>query len=106
MRLYELLQMESCNGSGSASISVVKNQRSRSWNCQPSSDAFDFDQTLQKEPSRSSSLDNCKGEGFSHRGEDPTTSGEDGGIGLESGNLGGGTDLSVYVQRRGLEAKY
>ncbi|KAJ6320074.1 hypothetical protein OIU78_015463 [Salix suchowensis] len=101
MRLYELLQMESCNGSGSASIAVVKNQRSRSWNCQPSSDALDLDQTLQEEPSRYSSLDNCKGEGFSHRGEDPTTSGEDGGIGLESGNLGGGTDLSVSVQRRG-----
>uniref|UniRef100_A0A6N2MJS7 Uncharacterized protein n=1 Tax=Salix viminalis TaxID=40686 RepID=A0A6N2MJS7_SALVM len=56
---------------------------------------------LCKRTSRSSSLDNCKGEGFSHRGEDPTTSGEDGGIGLESSNLGGGTDLSVYAQRRG-----
>jgi serine/threonine protein phosphatase PrpC len=101
VRLYELLQMESCDGSGSASFSVVKSQRSRSWNCQPSSDALDFDQTLRKEPSRSSSLDNCKGEGFSHRGEDPTTSGEDGGIGLQSGNQGGGTDLSVSVQRQG-----
>ncbi|XP_011025405.1 PREDICTED: protein phosphatase 2C 32 [Populus euphratica] len=101
MRLYELLQMESCEGLGSASTSVVKNQRSRSWNFQPSSEALGFNQTLRKEPSRSCSLDNCKGDGFNHRGEDPTTSGEDGGIGLESGNQGGGTDLSVSVRRQG-----
>ncbi|XP_011025288.1 PREDICTED: protein phosphatase 2C 32-like [Populus euphratica] len=101
MRLYELLQMESCEGLGSASTSVVKNQRSRSWNFQPGSEALGFNQTLRKEPSRSCSLDNCKGDGFNHRGEDPTTSGEDGGIGLESGNQGGGTDLSVSVQRQG-----
>uniref|UniRef100_A0A6M2EKM9 PPM-type phosphatase domain-containing protein n=1 Tax=Populus davidiana TaxID=266767 RepID=A0A6M2EKM9_9ROSI len=103
MRLYELLQMESCEGLGSASTSVVKNQRSRSWNFQPSSEALGFNQTLRKEPSRSCSLDNCKGDGSldNHRGEDPTTSGEDGGIGLESGNQGGGTDLSVSVQRQG-----
>jgi serine/threonine protein phosphatase PrpC len=101
MRLYELLQMESCEGLGSASTSVVKNQRSRSWNFQPSSEALGFNQTLRKEPSRSCSLDNCKGDGFNHRGEEPTTSGEDGGIGLESGNQGGGSDLSVSVQRQG-----
>ncbi|KAG5251598.1 protein phosphatase [Salix suchowensis] len=101
MRLYELLQMESCEGLGSASTSVVKNQRSRLWNYQPSSDALGFNQTLRKEPSRSCSFDNCKGDVFNHQGEDPTTSGEDGGAGLESGNQGGRTDLSVPVQRQG-----
>lgn len=71
MRLYELLQMESCDGLCSGSISTVENQRNSSLNSS------------------------------SHQREDPTTSGEGGGIGLESGNHGGGNDVSVSIQREG-----
>lgn len=100
MRLYELLQLESCGGLGSASVSVVENQRENLWNCRPNSNALDLGQNLQEEQLISGLLNEGKGDGSNHRGDDPTTSGEDGGSGLESINQGAVTDLSVSAHRQ------
>ncbi|XP_065859934.1 protein phosphatase 2C 32 [Euphorbia lathyris] len=79
MRLYELLQLESFNGLDSVSM-----------NSMPS----------QEEEQRSCSFNNGNGDGSYQQGEDPSTSGEDGVIGLESSNSEALTDPSVLVQRQ------
>ncbi|KAE8008411.1 hypothetical protein FH972_004927 [Carpinus fangiana] len=99
MRLYELLQMEPWDGQGSNLVSEVGNRRKVSWDCQLSQETLDSRQNLQENQARSCSLD-PKGDSCSHRGEDPTTSGEDVGVGVESANHSVVTALSVSRQRQ------
>ncbi|KAJ8748512.1 hypothetical protein K2173_003410 [Erythroxylum novogranatense] len=100
MRLYELLQMESCGGLGTTSISVVDKQ-SRNLHYQQSLDVFGYRQNFQEGQVRVSSLNDHKGDGSSCRGEDPTTSGEDSASGVESNNQGSLAKVSV-LQRQSL----
>ncbi|XP_037496172.1 protein phosphatase 2C 32 isoform X2 [Jatropha curcas] len=100
MRLYELLQLESCNGLSPVSVTLVENQTKSMCSCQPNSDFLDSRPTLQEEQQRSCSLNNGNGDGPNQQSEDPSTSGEDGGIGFESSNPEVATDLSVSMQRQ------
>ncbi|XP_048231705.1 protein phosphatase 2C 32 isoform X2 [Ricinus communis] len=100
MRLYELLQLESCNGLGCVSMSLGENQKNGMWSCQPNSDTLDSRPTLEGEHQRSCSFNNGNGDGSNQQGEDPSTSREDGGIGIESRNQEVMTDISISVQRQ------
>lgn len=86
MRLYELLQIESWDGQGSTLISDIGPERKGSSDCQACQDTV-------------GSSENLKGDDSVHRGEDPTTSGGDGRVGLES-NQDSMDSLSVSVQRQ------
>ncbi|KAF5455519.1 hypothetical protein F2P56_025084 [Juglans regia] len=92
MRLYELLQMEPWDGQGSMLVSEVGNQRKVSWDFQLSRETSQEDQEISC--SLNPKIDSC-----SHRGEDPTTSGEDVGVGVESINQGA-TALCVSRERQ------
>lgn len=99
MRLYELLQMEAWDGQGSMFVSQVGSRRMVSWDSHLSQETLDSRQNLQDDRERSCSLDpteaNC-----SNRGEDPTTSGEDVRVRVESSNHEVVTALSVSRQRQ------
>uniref|UniRef100_A0A2P2LMY2 Protein phosphatase 2c n=1 Tax=Rhizophora mucronata TaxID=61149 RepID=A0A2P2LMY2_RHIMU len=97
LRLYELLQMESCDEVGSATDSVVEKQ-SKNFYCQPRSDISDSRENLQ-ELLGSTSLDNHNGDDSNHQGNDASTSGEDRGIVPESINQGDIKDLPI-LQRQ------
>ncbi|OAY48807.1 protein phosphatase 2C 32 isoform X1 [Manihot esculenta] len=99
MRLYELLQMESCNELGFVSLSLVESERRNIGGFQPSSDPSDSRLTLQDQQ-RSCTLNNDNIDGCNQQGEDPSTSGEDGGIGFESSNPEVITELNVSLQRQ------
>ncbi|KAJ4825585.1 hypothetical protein Tsubulata_006523 [Turnera subulata] len=98
MRLYELLQLESSGRLGFSSGPEAENRRN-SWSCQPCSDSVNSELTSQEEQLRSCSLDKCKGDVSDHRGEDPTTSGEDGD---QSGHRRVNSDISVSMQRQSI----
>ncbi|XP_050237156.1 protein phosphatase 2C 32 [Mercurialis annua] len=80
MRLYELLQLESGNGRAFVSMSLDENQKKSMQNCQPISCTSDS--------------------GLTSQAEDPSTSGEDGGIGVESSNPESMTENSTSLQRQ------
>lgn len=86
MRLYELLQIESWDGQGSTLVSDIGPERKGSLDCQACPDTV-------------GSSENLKRDDLVHRGEDPTTSGGDGRVGLES-NQDSMDSLSVSVQRQ------
>ncbi|XP_007051333.2 PREDICTED: protein phosphatase 2C 32 [Theobroma cacao] len=88
MRLYELLQMEPWDGQGSLSISQMDRQGKGSCDCQPISDTLDC------------SSSNSKDDSSNIRGEDPTTSGEDGGVGLDFDNQSAAAAASMSGQRQ------
>ncbi|EOX95490.1 hypothetical protein QUC31_005059 [Theobroma cacao] len=88
MRLYELLQMEPWDGQGSLSISQMDRQGKGSCDCQPISDTLDC------------SSSNSKDDSSNIRGEDPTTSGEDGGVGLDFDNQSTAAAASMSGQRQ------
>nr|XP_023910781.1 protein phosphatase 2C 32 [Quercus suber] len=89
MRLYELLQMEPWDGQDSMLISEVGNRKKVSRDCQSSQETLDSRETLQEDQVRS-----CV------RGEDPTTSGEDQAVRVDSINHGAVTALSGSRQRQ------
>ncbi|XWS31925.1 hypothetical protein CRYUN_Cryun23aG0117500 [Craigia yunnanensis] len=89
MRLYELLQMEQWDSQGSLSISQMDIQRKGSCDCQPLSDNLDCNNS-------SNSKDNSS----NIRGKDPTTSGEDSGVGLDFDNQSVATAASMSGQRQ------
>ncbi|KAF2324975.1 hypothetical protein GH714_022023 [Hevea brasiliensis] len=99
MRLYELLQMESCNDLGFISMSLVESKRRNAWSCQPSSDPLDSRLTL-LEQQRSCTLNNDNGDGSNQQVEGPSTSGEDGGVRFESSNPEIITELNVSQQQQ------
>ncbi|KAL6339676.1 hypothetical protein AAG906_034761 [Vitis piasezkii] len=99
-RLYELLQMESWDGESSLSVSEGGNQRRGSWDWQPSSDVLHSRGILQEEQFRSCSVTSPKGDSSSQYCEDPTTSGENGGVRMESNSVL--APLSVSEQRQGM----
>ncbi|PPD81021.1 hypothetical protein GOBAR_DD22047 [Gossypium barbadense] len=88
MRLYELLQMEPWDGQGSLSISQMDRQGKSSCNFQPLSDNLEC-----INPS------NFKDDRSNIQGEDPTTSGEDIGVGLDFDNQGAATAATMSGQR-------
>lgn len=88
MRLYELLQMEPWDGQGYLSISQMDRQGKSSCNFQPLSDNLEC-----INPS------NSKDDRSNIQGEDPTTSGEDIGVGLDFDNQGAATAATMSGQR-------
>ncbi|KAG7967043.1 hypothetical protein I3843_08G079300 [Carya illinoinensis] len=95
-RLYELLQMEPWDGRDSLLVSEVRKRRVVSWDCQLGQETSDSSKTLREDQVRSCSL-NAEGDSYNHRGEDPTTSGEDVGV-RESINHG--VIPALYVSRQ------
>lgn len=89
MRLYELLQMDSWDGQGSLFVSEFGPERKGSFDCHPCPDTLDSRDSL-----------NPKVDEAGDQGEDPTTSGGDGRVGIES-NQGSVDALSVSGQRQG-----
>ncbi|OMO64155.1 phosphatase 2C (PP2C)-like protein [Corchorus capsularis] len=89
MRLYELLQMEPWDGEGSLSVSVMDRQGNGSRDCQPISDNIECNNSS-----------NSKDDSSSIRGEDPTTSGEDSGTGLDFDNQNAAAAASMEGQRQ------
>ena len=89
MRLYELLQMEPWDGQGSLSTSQMDRQGKGSCGCQLLSDNLECINS-------SNSKDNSS----NIRGEDPTTSGEDSGVGLDFDSQGAAAVASMSGQRR------
>ncbi|XP_022770690.1 protein phosphatase 2C 32-like isoform X2 [Durio zibethinus] len=87
-RLYELLQMESRDGQGSLLISQTDRQGKRFCNCQPLSDNLDCINSS-----------NSKDDSSNIRGKDPSTSGEDSGVGLDFDNQSAAT-ASMLGQRQ------
>ncbi|GLT31745.1 hypothetical protein SLA2020_064560 [Shorea laevis] len=87
-RLYELLQMERSNDQGFWPISQIGSQGKSSSDCQSGVD------NLERKDS------NHRDDSSRHCGEDPTTSGEDGGVALDSVNGGATAGLSVSLQRQ------
>ncbi|KAK9281412.1 hypothetical protein L1049_004313 [Liquidambar formosana] len=91
--------MEPWDGQGSIAVSEVGNRRKGSWDLHPSPNDLCSQGTLQEEQLRSCSV-NPKGDCSSHQSEDPTTSGEDRGVGVESNDVGVVASLSVSGQRQ------
>ncbi|XWS76759.1 hypothetical protein CRYUN_Cryun01aG0205100 [Craigia yunnanensis] len=89
MRLYELLQMEPWDGQGSLSISQMDRQGKGSCDSQPLSDNLDCINSS-----------NSKDDSSNIRGEDPTTSGEDSGFGLDFDDQSAATAASMSGQRQ------
>ncbi|OMO82327.1 phosphatase 2C (PP2C)-like protein [Corchorus olitorius] len=89
MRLYELLQMEPWDGQSSLSVSVMDRQGNGSRDCQPISDNIECNNSS-----------NSKDDSSNIRGEDPTTSGEDGGTGLDFDNQNAAAAASMEGQRQ------
>lgn len=82
MRLYELLQLESRDGQTVLPPDAGSRRRG-SWDSQQISGALIPKEALRKEQLRSHSL-NSKGNNLINHGDDPTTSGENGGAGVNS----------------------
>ncbi|XP_039062604.1 protein phosphatase 2C 32-like isoform X2 [Hibiscus syriacus] len=90
MRLYELLQMESWDGQGSLSTSQMDRQGKVSSDC--------CHQLSDNVECISSS--NYKDDAYIIQCEDPTTSGEDTGVGLDFDNQSAATAASMSGQRQ------
>ncbi|KAF5733413.1 protein phosphatase 2C 32 [Tripterygium wilfordii] len=104
MRLYELLQLESCDGQGSELLSAVEKRKESSGGCQPSSDTLSSGEMVHVEQLRSCSQ-NLKGDSCSNQGEDPTISGE-GGVVPESINRSVTCNLSVSEKRHNTRSSF
>lgn len=89
MRLYELLQMEPWYGQGSLPISQMDRQGKGSCYCQALSDNLDCINSS-----------NTKDDSSNIRGEDPTTSGEDSGVGLDFDSKSAANAASMSGQRQ------
>ncbi|GAV73747.1 PP2C domain-containing protein [Cephalotus follicularis] len=99
MRLYELLQMESLDGQCHMSVSDIETQKKGSRECHQSLVNLYSRETLLEEQLRSFSV-NPQADNSCHQGEDPSTSGADGGTRPESIDYGASASLSVPSQRQ------
>lgn len=96
-RLYELFQMEPWDEPGYLPALGVGKQRKDPWVCQRNLDSLASGETSQLDQIQPSSL-HLKGDSTSYLGEDPTTSGEGRGVGIE--NSCPGVQTSVLGQRQ------